>query len=238
MNTYRDYLVFAHKASADFEVYVADCLDKFSAAKRSVESVKVPGRTGNLTISDGTYENLPVRYRLYVKGDILERIRAFRNFLNINPGYQRLEDSFSSDEYRMAQFSSLFEVQASDRKNASFEIEFDCMPQRFLKNGENVITLTVSGQILNPHMTTSTPTVRVYGTGTVTIGGIPITVNTANVYTDIDCDAQSAYKGTADCNGNITLQGGKFWTIKPGYNTITLGSGISKVEITPHYWIL
>lgn len=238
MNTYRDYLVFAGKASADFEIYVADCMGQFTSPKRNVESVKVPGRNGELTISDGTFENVSIKYRLYVKGDIRERIDAFRNFLNVNPGYHRLEDSFSPDEFRLAQYVSVFDVGTSDRRNAAFEVEFDCQPQRFLKNGENVITINRSGTILNAHYTTSKPLVRVYGIGTVTIDRIPITINASSGYTDIDCDAESAYMGTADCNAKITLSNGRFWKIKPGYNEVNLGSGISRVEITPRYWIL
>lgn len=234
----RDYLVFATKPSTDFGIYAADCADKFSGAQRRVESVEIPGRNGNLTLSDGAYNNVIRKYLLYVKGDIVSRIRDFRNFLNINVGYQRLEDTFTPEEFRLAQFSSLFEVQTSDRKTAAFEIEFECKPQRFLRSGEQIIRLTAGGQVVNPSYQTSTPLIRVYGTGTVTIGGIPITVKSASGYTDIDCETESAYRGSVNCNSNITLTDGKFWKLQSGRNTATLGSGISRLEIQPRWWTL
>lgn len=234
----KDYLVFATKPSTDFGIYAADCADKFSGAQRRVESVEIPGRNGNLTVSDGAYNNVTRKYLMYVKGDIVSRIRDFRNFLNINPGYQRLEDTFTPEEFRLAQFSSLFEVQTSDRKTAAFEIEFECKPQRFLRSGEQKVILTESGQIVNPSYQTSTPLVRVYGTGTVTIGDILIAIKSASSYTDIDCEAESAYKGSTDCNSNIVLTDGKFWKLESGRNAVTLGTGISRVVITPKWWHL
>lgn len=234
----KDYLVFATKPTTDFGIYAADCADKFSGAQRRVESIPIPGRNGNLTVSDGAYENVTRKYLLYTKGDIVSRIRDFRNFLNINPGYQRLEDTFTPEEFRSAQFSSLFEVQTSDRKTAAFEIEFECKPQRFLRSGEWKIILTASSQVVNPSYQTSTPLIRVYGTGTVTVGGIPITIKTASGYTDIDCETESAYRGSVNCNSNITLTDGKFWKLKTGRNAVNLGSGVSRVEITPKWWTL
>lgn len=234
----RDYIVFAKKPSTDFDIFAADNLTKFSAAQRRAETIPIPGRNGDLTILDGSYDNIPIKYKLYVSKDIKSRILAFRNHLNINTGYQRLEDTFAPDEYRMARFLSLFEVETSDRKNAAFEIEFDCMPQRFLRTGEQVITLTSSSSIHNQNYTTSRPLVRVYGIGTVTIGGLPIQLTANASYTDIDCETESAYRGSTNLNSSIVLQNGKFWELKPGSNSVTLGSGVTRVEITPRYWIL
>lgn len=235
----RDYIVFAKKPSTDFDIFAADRLTKFSAAKRKAETISIPGRNGDLTILDGSYENIPEKYKLYVSKDIKSRILAFRNHLNINTGYQRLEDTFSPGEYRMGRYLSLFEVGTSDRKNAAFEVEFDCMPQRFLKSGEQAIVLTASSVIHNQNYTTSKPLVRVYGVGTVSIDGLPIRLTANASYTDIDCEAESAYRGSTNLNGNIVLNSEHdFWVLKPGSNTITLGSGITRVEITPRYWIL
>lgn len=234
----KDYLVFAYKPSVDFGVFVADSTNKMTSASKRIETYDIPGRNGALTVTDGTYENVPIKYILYTKGDVLSNIRNFRNHLNANTGYQRLEDTYLPEEYRLAQFTSLFEVPTSDRKNAAFEVEFDCMPQRFLRSGEQTTILTATSSIYNGNLTTSKPLVRVYGTGIVTIGDIPITITVNASYTDIDCEAESAYRGSTNLNGNITLSNGRFWEISPGYNTVTLGRGIERIEITPRFWIL
>ena len=81
------------------------------------------------------------------------------------------------------------------------------------------------------------PTVRVYGTGSVTIGDVTITVESADDYTDIDCETQNAYKGSVNCNSNITLEDGRFFRLTSGINAITL-NGVSRVDLTPNWWIL
>ena len=47
-----------------------------------------------------------------------------------------------------------------------------------------------------------------------------------------------AYKGTISKNGNVELSDYNFPVLVPGTNTITLGTGITKVEITPRWWQL
>ena len=66
----------------------------------------------------------------------------------------------------------------------------------------------------------------------------PSTLKAADGYTDIDCDLEDAYKGSANKNGCLQLYSGEFPTLAPGENGITLGTGITKVEITPRWWSL
>jgi phage-related protein len=81
------------------------------------------------------------------------------------------------------------------------------------------------------------PLIRAYGTGYFSISGIRVNINSANVYTDIDCELQEAYKGTINCNGNITLVNGEFPILKSGENLIVI-SGLSKIELTPRWWTI
>ena len=63
-----------------------------------------------------------------------------------------------------------------------------------------------------------------------------MTISSANSYTDIDCDIMDAFKGSTNCNGNIS---GSFPTLAPGDNTVDLpSSGITKIEIIPRWWVL
>ena len=50
---------------------------------------------------------------------------------------------------------------------------------------------------------------------------------------------EQAYKDTlaTDCNANIVLTNGKFPSLKNGANQITI-SGLTKLEITPRWWIV
>ena len=122
--------------------------------------------------------------------------------------------------------------------NALFTVQFDRKPQKFLKSGERVITFTANGQIRNETLFDAKPLVRVYGTGTVSIGEKSIQVVQSNTYVDIDCEIQNAYKEGTNCNGDIRLLSGDFFSLVHGNNGVTISSGISKVEITPRWWTL
>ena len=99
------------------------------------------------------------------------------------------------------------------------------------------MTFTSNGSIENPTEFESKPLLRVYGTGTLGIGSQSITISQADVYTDIDCEMMDCFKGTANKNANVSFSDYNFPTLMPGTNGISL-TGITKVEITPRWWIL
>lgn len=86
-------------------------------------------------------------------------------------------------------------------------------------------------------MQTAKPLIRVYGKGIVQIGKQTIEILKAPTeYIDIDCDIQDCFEGTVNRNSYVSLT--DFPVLGPGSNGITLGTGITKVEITPRWWIL
>lgn len=236
----KEFFTYNGISSADFGCYVASS-NQFDAPARDVESIEIPGRNGALTIDNGRYLNQTLTYSMYVRNDIRTKIMGFRNALAKNRGYQRLEDSYNPTEFYLARYIDGFEVKQSDRYGAGFSVTFDRKPQRFLKSGDltfgvDAYSFTADGSILNETDQIAKPLLRVYGTGTFTINGSSMTISSANSYTDIDCELMDAYKGTTNCNGNIS---GSFPTLSPGDNTIDLpASGISKIEIIPRWWRL
>ena len=81
------------------------------------------------------------------------------------------------------------------------------------------------------------PLIRVYGVGELGIGSETITITKgATEYIDIDCDIQDCYEGLENRNGLVSLT--DFPTLPSGNTGITLGTGITKVEITPRWWTL
>lgn len=230
----RDFFVFNGISSTDFGCYVADT-NQFDAPAKDFESIEVPGMNGALTIDKKRYKNQPKWYLMYIRDDIQTQIEAIRNALSVGSGYKRLEDSFDPDKFYFARYVSAFSVEQSDRCRAGFQVMFDRKPQRFLKDGEITLpAFTANGSIMNETDQIAKPLIRVYGTGSFAIGNTWMTISSANTYTDIDCELQDAYKGTTNCNGNVS---GTFPVLKPGTNGVTL-SGVTKIEITPRWWVL
>ena len=142
----------------------------------------------------------------------------------------------------MAVYKKGIEAATTEFNSAAFfDLVFDCKPQRFLISGEEEQTFTANGTITNPEMFPSTPLLEVTGTGTLGIGDYSMTITgIAGQTLFIDCDIMEAWQivGGAKQSRNDYIQyaGNKFPVLDPGDNGIALGTGISRVKITPRWW--
>lgn len=137
--------------SADFDIWLSG-EGTFAAPEREVSQISVPGRNGDLIIDGGKWKNLEVTYPAYIHTDFFNKFEDFRAEICKLRGYQRLEDTYHPDEFRMG---ALTDGLAPDNfvhfyRSGHFDMTFDCKPQRFLKSGEQPI------QILSPLVFTNT----------------------------------------------------------------------------------
>lgn len=232
----RNWLTFDGVSLKDFGVYINGS-GTFNAPARSREIVNIPGRNGALMIDNGRYENTDVVYHAFVYKNFASNIEGLRNLLLSRTSYKTLKDTYHPAEYRLGIYKGDFNADVVEWLQAGeFDLTFDCKPQRFLESGEEVVEFTLaSNTILNPTSQIAKPLLRVYGTGTFSVNGNQMTISSADVYTDIDCDLMDAFKGLTNCNGNIS---GVFPELIPGENTVSIVSGITKIEITPRWWVL
>ena len=213
--------------------------DSWAKPAPDITRTTVPGRSGDLITFNNRYENVDIVYHLGIVADFNENFSNFIGFLLKSPGYKKLVDSYHPDVYRMAMVESSIAPEMTVRnREGLFDVAFNCKPQTYLISGDTATTFTSSGTITNPTPFKAKPLLRVYGTGSLSVGGRTISISTNSSYTDIDCDLQDAFRGSTNCNGNITLQSGDFPELSAGSNTITLGSGITRVVITPRWWRL
>lgn len=232
----REYLYFNKKSSADFALYITDA-GVYATPQRSFEKVSVPGRNGDLLIENNKYENVDIVYPAVIVDNFDTNYRAFVDYMLSQKGYQRLEDSFHPDEFYLATFKNIdSHKHALYNRGGTFKVVFERKPQRFLKSGERVIMFTTGGAIKNPTLYDALPLIRAYGTGTLMVGGTTVTITSANEYTDIDCELQEAFKGSTNCNGNITLNDGEFPKLVPGNNNVSMT--VSRLDIIPRWWTI
>lgn len=234
-----DSFTFDGVSSETFDAYLFEN-NTFGAPNRVYEEIEVPGKNGILYIDNKRYANQPHAYSLIIIDDFINNYNALRAFITSRIGYCRLEDSLHPDEFYKALYASDVVVEMNPRRNmGKLTLEFSRKPQRFLKSGETTITITESEYtITNPTLFASSPMIRIYGEGTVGIGDNAITVLSADEYTDIDCETMEAYKGTESMNERIQIQNIDFPVLHAGDVGITLGSGITQVDITPRWWSL
>ena len=221
--------------------------ESFDAPAINEDTIEIPGRNGALHKSNGRFDNVSIKYTIGIVGssaeDFDERARTVRSWLLSlsQKGYVKLEDERHPNVYRMAHFAGPITIQTiyeiDEIKAGTTDITFSCKPQIFLNSGDTVSSFTASGTITNPSFFNSKPVIRVYGKGQITVGTGIIDISTAGTaYIDIDCDNKNAFEGSDWRNTNITVTS---WPeLIPGDNTITLGDGITKIEVTPRWWML
>lgn len=233
------FLTYAGKSTLEMGVLISG-EGTYNAPERNVEEQEVAGRNGKLLFDMGNFKNIVVNYPAYIKKDLPDRASELFNYLASFEGYQRLEDTYHPYEYRMARYISSVEVSPEGYKNRSggFILSFDCKPQRFLKSGEQTATYTANGKIYNRTLFPAKPLLRIYGTGagTVGIGTETITISAISTYVDIDCEIMDAYKGATNCNGNVSFTDDII--IRPGEVGVAMTGNISRVDITPRWWII
>ena len=165
--------------AADYGIYVTD-VNVFNSAARDVEYIEIPGRDGAFALDRGRFQNISVVYKCAMTQDTDEdfatAISEFRNAIASTKGYKRLEDDINTDEYRMGVFSKGLDAPTLNTKTATFDVEFNCQPQRWLKSGETAVSVTSGGQITNPTLFESHPLLQVWGYGDIGINGETISI--------------------------------------------------------------
>ena len=242
-----NYIFFGNKSSADFKVFITDA-GVYATPQREYEKISVPGRNGDVLIEQDRFPNVIHEYPCIIAEDFDENFKAFSAFILSQRGYLRLEDSFHPDEFYIATFKGIDSLKHTiGQKMGSFVLKFDRKPQRWLKSGEKSYTMSSNSfELKNPTPYDAKPLIKLTGPGTVDIypvvvnaEHVSITVNVSGSYTgtDIDCDTEEAYYGLNSRNGAIVLNNGKFPSLVPGRNVISI-NGFSTCTIIPRWWTL
>lgn len=237
----RNYLTLDGVDSTDFGLYISGP-GTFSAPAREVQTLQIPGRSGDLIVKADRLQNYDLVYPAFICRDFDYNIAALRNFLLSKASYFRLEDSYHPDEYRLALYQGPFDPEVTQRlRAAKFDLLFNVKPQRFLKSGEKARQLGAAAAyaLKNPTRFTARPLLRLYGNGTFRINTLNYyTVqNNAGQYIDIDCELMECYTGPTARNADVHYTGTDTPALLPGANDL-LFTGFTDIYITPRWWIV
>lgn len=231
-------IIFNNKSSADCRIQVAHP-PGYAYPERDYTITHIPGRNGDIIQDNGCYKNVERTYEVSFDApneDFATYANAVSAWLHSTTGYARLEDSYEPNYYRMATYqeSNIFENLYNQAGTAT--IVFECKPQRFLKTGDNIITIQNSLTIMNPTGFEAYPLFKVTGTsGVLTVNGNSITFSSIDDFVMLDCELQDAYKENINKNSAIS---GTFPVLKTGSNTISWTGDISSVTMKPRWWTI
>lgn len=235
----RGEFFFGGVSSCSMGIWITKAIEIPAAAIRQ-NKISIPGRSGDLIIYDGGYDNVSFSVECCVRNEAHRTAAAaledVKRWINGKTGYQRFELP-GEDGYRMACISSSVEYSAKNDKIRTFAISFDCKPQVYTYEGENAIHIKAPTTMYNVGME-ALPLITLYGNsgGILTVGDVKIEVHDIDEYLALDCEMQDAYKD--DINKNSTIYAPTFPKLSTGENKIAFSGGISCVEIVPRWWHL
>lgn len=235
----RKIFIFNGKSSADYGLTI-DGSGAYNAPERDVESLEIPGRNGSLTVDNGRWKNTSVSYKVGLYGpDAPLRMDAIREWLLTADGYRRLEDSYHPESYRMARYSGNVEWDVNLlARCGEVTLEFDCWPQRFLKIGEEPVTVQNGAKLCNPTLCAALPLLDITLTGAakIQVGGVQMSISGYAGQMLVDCELQDAYKEGVNLNRYIDAP--QFPALAAGSTQISWTGGIERLIITPRWWTL
>ena len=176
-------LIFGGVDSSDYGIYITgDAV--YNAPEREVEFIDIPGHHGSLAMDQGRYNNITVTYPAGTFGknqeDFREALSAFRNAILSQKGYQRLEDTYHPEEYRMGVYAAGLEVSPASRgKAGQFDLSFVCKPQRFLSIGDYPIPVDSGDVLQNPTVFEASPLLEIEGYGEINFNGFDVALQNA-----------------------------------------------------------
>ncbi|MCE2203148.1 phage tail protein [Streptococcus thermophilus] len=199
-------------------------------SERVIESIEVDGREGDLTLLKGWNDmTFNLKSVIWAKD-------VWTVWRTITPQILNAKTiSFSNDP---SVFYKMKTVQASGLTQVlstmwEFELEITSSPFHY-KADVPLINRTSSGTVTNSGNVYSLPRIKVFGSGTrtLTINGKPIILNLQSEYLMIDSELKECFYGDVVANNLMT---GDFPEFRVGSNTVTLGTGINKIEIEPRW---
>lgn len=222
--------------SSDYGLFVSG-ENTYNAPERDVEMVVVPGRNGTLAMDGKRYQNIEVTVPAFARK--MEKYEELRALMLASIGYKRLETDYHPGEFRLAVFKMGIEAAPWLYNTvAQFDLIFDCKPQRFLKSGEDEVS--VGATIENPTNYTAQPLLKFSGVGSLTIGEYTLETRENEDYI-LDCETMEAWSEAGGVktsqNRNIVFGDDKYMAIAPGENTVTI-DGLTNVKMIPRWWTL
>lgn len=217
--------------------------------KRKYNAQAIPGGDKDFLIDEGedAFSNYSQPYSVFFdsKGPGLSQAsRRIAEWLLGNPGYQRLEDSYDPDFYRLAYYSGGEQFFNYFNEYGRGTLTFTCAPKRYYKTGEVPITLTNGQKLYSPSTFKSHPIIELTGSGACTLTvtdksnvSKTFTINSVSgTITLYSREHKALNSSGSSVNQNVTSDYENLYLDEE--STIAWNSAVSSVILTPRWWTI
>lgn len=210
--------------------------------KRKFQRFSVPGRSGDVLVTEDAWENVTQSYDIYLSAEKtgLPFVAAGVTRWLTQPGYCELSDEYDRESYRLAAFTGPLDLQNILNQFGRATIKFDCQPQRWHRDAQRLRSVANGTALVNPTGHTALPLLRLSGSGaaTLTLGGATLTVSVTDGML-LDCAEEEAW---TESDGVITGRNGDvsgdYPRLGEGESVIAWMGGITGVQIAPRWYDL
>lgn len=219
--------------SREYGILISSVPERVRPARR-VEEIEIPGRSGNLTQDEETYDAYVISMECSTRGS--DRLDDIITWLN---GAGELILFTEPDKVYQASIYNKISIADQIYLYNSFLLQFKVQPFKYSINAESeTIELAAHTIIHNNGTVYSEPIITIYGSGDITlrINGTDFPLYGVNESITIDSEMMEVFKG--DSNQNSKYGGETFPRLEVGENKISWTGSVTKVEIEPKWrWL-
>ena len=224
---------FKGKDSRDFGILISSAPQQ-TKPERRVEHITIPGRNGELTQDEDTYEPYTISLQCSTRGsDRLDEIVAWLN------GAGNLTLSTEPDKVYQASIYNKILISDVIYLYNSFLLQFRVQPFKYSVNAFNdALELTAPTKIKGKGTEYAEPIITVHGSGTITlsINGKDFPLYSVDGSITIDSEMMEVFKGNT--NQNSKYGAVEFPRLEVRENEISWTGDVEKVEIHPKWrWL-
>lgn len=228
-----------------YGMYVDGSLSLNKPSKR-VDTISVPGRSGDLVIDYGTFENLVITYPCMIREYFDYLFNFLVNDLAKMRGYVKIECSNDTQHYRegvpiIPQTPTVKRI----GNEGYFDLSFNCKPFRMLNSGDqNIVQSGSPITANNPTGFDAEPLLRFRGYGEISFVNYYGTSYEIFVdqhpdgYITIDCDRMLVASNSIGLNNPqqyVNVVGSQYPKLLRGTTTITYDNTFSEMFIYPRW---
>lgn len=234
------YFIYEGVSSLDESLFIQS-KNTYAGASRDVAFTSIPGRSGDLLVDNKRFKNVTINYAVAaVKGqnEIPEIAHRVKSWLASKVGYRRLTDSYDPAYFRLAAYTSAFDLEQELPELGRSTIQFNCKPFKYLIAGETPVMMAEPGTITNPENFSSAPYIKITGSGNITmnVNNGSFVFKNVDGYIEVDSEIMNAFKGTISCNSKMETP--FFPELQPGLNEISWSGSVTNIEIIPRWCCL
>ena len=240
------YFTYNARSSEEFGLHI-EKKDVFSAPEYDAAFTSIPGRSGDLIVSNRRFANVKVSYTVFLARKnitaLADTLRAVKGWLYAQPDrYHAITDSYDIGHLRYGVISGSLDIEEQFNKLGSFRVTFNCKPFKYSLEGLQEIAVDNCGSLFNPEAFPAKSIITLKGSGdfslTLQNSRYNKTWNFKGVTDGVVCDSEQMnfYYGTTLLNDKVTGDG--FPELPPGETVLTVNGGVSEIKVTPRWCCL